>query len=133
MRLLLAVLHAAALRGRLPRRLQRDGAQRHGRHRQDRRRAGVAPVHAAERRGLGGAVTPKFACLADCVFSSNTTQEHRPYLSGGVHLLRGDLAVERVPRRPPQRRQFRLGLRRRSRGTRLPYHRVSRSRRGRRA
>ena len=55
-RLLLAVLHAAALRGRLPRRLQRDGAQRHGRHRQDRRRARVAPLHAAERRGLGGAV-----------------------------------------------------------------------------
>ena len=53
-RLLLAVLHAAALRGRLPRRLQRDGAERHGCHREDRRRAGVAPVHAAERRGFGG-------------------------------------------------------------------------------
>ena len=61
--------------------------------------------------------------------------EHPVYeqiLSGGIHLFRGDMAMEWVPRRPPQRRQFSLVIRRRRGGPRVPHHRVSRSGRGRR-
>ena len=43
----------------------------------------------------------------------------------GVHPLGSDLAVERVPRRAPERRQLRLVLRRRRGGPRLPHHRVT--------
>ena len=59
--------------------------------------------------------------------------EHPVYMqfvAGGIHVFRGDMAMEWVPRRPPQRRQFSLVIRRRRGGPRVPHHRVSRSGRG---